>query len=110
MGCAINSLSSDEYNSFLGIYIVYKRDFDAMGFGKNQMKQLFKLYLEIEGEQYESIPIVKIAQFFSLSDSSLLLRLLNRADEQGKSTLSFNNMVVALWNLCSLADQFIGKF
>jgi Ca2+-binding EF-hand superfamily protein len=109
MGCALNSISSDENNSFLGTYSVYKRDFDAMQFQQSQLKRLYKLFLEIDEGQSGSIPVQKISEFFMLPHVPVLIRILNRADEQGRSSLPFNNMVVALWSICSLPDQFMGK-
>ena len=110
MGCTSSSLDSYDENAFSGIYFSYKEDFTAMFLQEYEGRKLYKIFVSIRGDpdgDHRDVAISKVLDYFSLENSNIFRRSLMGLDAS-KLFVTYRQLVISLWNICSLPDKFAG--
>ena len=112
MGCTSCSLDSFDDNAFSGLYFAYKDDFSAMLLQEYESRKMYKIFVEMKNDtegDHSNVPISNVLDYFSLNNPAILRRLLAGID-LGRMFVTYRELVIAVWSICSLPEKFAGAY
>jgi hypothetical protein len=109
MGCfySKNSIRRN-IKTFEKFYEVNKEDFVALRISIEDLKQLFGVFLEMDGMTTGTLHVNKILRYCGIEETPFAKRSLASWDMQTQGKLSFHAFVMTMWSICSLSVHIMG--
>lgn len=105
-----NSLKRKEnLIKFIENYRVNEEDYSALRIAREEVKDMFELFLELDEKRAGSIHVNKILKYTGITATPFARRALSSWDRKASGKLSFHHFVVTLWAICSLPKPVMGK-
>ena len=94
--------------AFEKLYNVNRDDFLALRISNYEARQLFGVFLEMDGMKTGSLHVNKILRYCDITPTPFARRALSAWDKKTTGKLCFHHFVVILWSICSLSPHIIG--
>ncbi|CAE7354669.1 unnamed protein product, partial [Symbiodinium microadriaticum] len=113
MGCFRSKTSvrhPANITAFQQLYRINKEDFTALRISSAEARQLFGVFLEMDGMKTGSLHVNKILRYCGIAPTPFAKRALSAWEKKSTGKLTFHHFVVILWSICSLSPHVIGDY